>query len=263
VNLSTPRLSLHFPRDDELAEPKAAGVCLSTSSRPRVQPRGSRFTLSRAYFPALKGGASRGRTGKEILTEITRITDESRSSEDLMARIAEGDDHAFEILVNRHQTSVLNLIYRFIGDRTQAKDLAQEVFLRVWQSAKSYEPKAKFTTWIYRITVNLCFNELKSSRRRNWFQFLRFGEDQEKTAEDAVIDPSPSPEDLLIDREQSQQIKEALHGLPENQRMALILKRYDDLSYEEIARILGCSVSAVESLLVRAKRTLQEKLNLI
>ena len=181
-------------------------------------------------------------------------------SEDLMARIAEGDDDAFEILVNRHQTSVLNLIYRFIGDRTQAKDLAQEVFIRVWHAAKTYKPEAKFTTWLYRITANLCLNELKSSRRRKLFQFLRFGEDQENTIEEVLVDASPSPEDLLLSREQSRRISDALQSLPDNQRLALILKRYDDLSYQEIAKVIGCSVSAVESLLVRAKRTLQEKL---
>jgi RNA polymerase sigma-70 factor (ECF subfamily) len=181
-------------------------------------------------------------------------------SEDLMARIAKGDNDAFEILVNRHQTSVLNLIYRFIGDGTQAKDLAQEVFIRVWQSAKSYEPKAKFTTWIYRITANLCFNELKSSRQKKWFQFLRFGDQHEETIEDTSVDSSPSPEDLLLAKERNRQISDALQSLPDNQRMALILKRYDDLSYQEISQVLGCSVSAVESLLVRAKRTLQEKL---
>jgi RNA polymerase sigma-70 factor (ECF subfamily) len=182
------------------------------------------------------------------------------SSEDLMDRIAKGDHDAFEILVNRHQASVLNLIYRFIGDRTQAKDLAQEVFLRVWQAAKTYEPKAKFTTWIYRITTNLCFNELKSARRRRWFQFLRPDEDNEEAAEDLLPDRSPSAEDLLLAKELSHQISEALQSLPSNQRMALVLKRYDELSYQEIARIMGCSVSAVESLLVRAKRILQEKL---
>jgi len=182
------------------------------------------------------------------------------SSEDLMARIAKGDDDAFEILVNRHQTSVLNLIYRFIGDRTQAKDLAQEVFLRVWQAARGYEPKAKFTTWLYRITANLCFNELKSSRRKKWFQFLRSDSDREIHGEEDFSDGSPSPEDVLLAKEQSHQITKALQSLPDNQRMALVLKRYDDLSYAEIAQIIGCSVSAVESLLVRAKRTLQEKL---
>lgn len=188
--------------------------------------------------------------------------DKEIPSEELMARVAGGDQEAFEILVNRHQTSILNLVYRFIGDRTQAKDLAQEVFLRVWQSAKTYEPKAKFTTWIYQITANLCFNELKSSRRKKWFQFLRFGENQENTVEEVLVDPSPSPEDLLLSREQSRRITEALQSLPDNQRMALVLKRYDDLSYQEIAKILNCSVPAVESLLVRAKRNLQEKLKI-
>jgi RNA polymerase sigma-70 factor (ECF subfamily) len=181
-------------------------------------------------------------------------------SEEFMVRVAEGDENAFEALVLRHQTSVLKLIYRFVGDRTQAKDLAQEVFLRVWQAAKSYKPQAKFTTWIYRITANLCFNELKSSRRKKWFQFLRPDADHETGTEEDLPDRSPSPEYLLLAKERSLQITEALQRLPENQRMAIILKKYDDLSYEEIARILTCSISAVESLLVRAKRTLQEKL---
>jgi len=181
-------------------------------------------------------------------------------NEELMARIAEGDEYAFEILVNRHQTSVLNFIYRFIGDRTQAKDLAQEVFIRVWQAAKTYKPEAKFTTWLYRITANLCLNELKSSRRRKLFQFLRSDADNEIHGENNFPDGSPSPEDLLLAKERSHQITKALQSLPENQRMAVILKRYDDFSYEEIARILNCSVSAVESLLVRGKRSLQEKL---
>ena len=186
--------------------------------------------------------------------------DKEIPSEDLMARIAKGDADAFETLVNRHQTSILNLIYRFIGDRTQAKDLAQEVFIRVWQSAKSYEPKAKFTTWLYRITANLCFNELKSSRRKKWFSFNRSDEDGKHTFEETLSDSGPSAEDLLLEKERSRQIYDTLQSLPENQRMAVILKRYDDLSYEEIARVIGCSVPAVESLLVRAKRTLQEKL---
>jgi RNA polymerase sigma-70 factor, ECF subfamily len=182
------------------------------------------------------------------------------SSEDLMARIAEGDDSAFEILVHRHQTSILNLIYRFIGDRTQAKDLAQEVFIRVWQAAKTYKPEAKFTTWLYRITANLCLNELRSSRRKKWFSFNWSDEDGEHTIEKTLSNGAPSAEDILLEKERSHQITKALQSLPENQRMAVILKRYDDFSYEEIARILNCSVSAVESLLVRGKRSLQEKL---
>jgi RNA polymerase sigma-70 factor (ECF subfamily) len=186
--------------------------------------------------------------------------DKEISSEDLMIRIAEGDADAFEILVSRHQASVLNLIYRFIGNRTQAKDLAQEVFIRVWQAAKTYKPEAKFTTWIYRITANLCFNELKSARRKKWFSFGHSDDQHGGTIEETLSDRAPSAEDLLLERERSRQISDALQSLPDNQRLALVLKRYDELSYQEIAQIIGCSVSAVESLLVRAKRTLQEKL---
>jgi len=177
-----------------------------------------------------------------------------------MARIVKGDAEAFEILVNRHQTTVLNLIYRFIWDKAQAKDLAQEVFIKVWQAAKTYKPEAKFTTWIYRVSTNVCFNELKSARRKKWFQFLRLGDQHEESIEDTFIDGSPSPEDLLLAKEKNRQISDALQSLPDNQRMALVLRRYDNLSYTEIAQIIGCSVSAVESLLVRAKRTLQKKL---
>jgi RNA polymerase sigma-70 factor (ECF subfamily) len=186
--------------------------------------------------------------------------DRELSSEELMARIAGGDDGAFEILVNRHQTSILNLIYRFIGDRTQARDLAQEVFIRVWQSARSYEPKAKFSTWIYRIATNLCLNELKSARRKRWFSFRSNNESTDKTLEEILPDGSPSAEDLLLSRERGRQISKALQSLPANQRIAVVLRRYDDLPYGEIARIMGCSVSSVESLLARAKKTLQEKL---
>ena len=186
--------------------------------------------------------------------------DEQIPSEELMARIAKGDADAFEILVNRHQGSILNLVYRYIGDRTQAKDLSQEVFIRVWKSAETYRPEAKFTTWLYRITANLCFNELKASRRKKWFSFNWSDEDGEHTLEETLADRAPSAEDLLLEKERTRQISDALQSLPDNQRMALVLKRYDDLSYQEIAQVIGCSVSAVESLLVRAKRTLQEKL---
>jgi RNA polymerase sigma-70 factor (ECF subfamily) len=183
---------------------------------------------------------------------------DSLSSEDLMARTAEGDEYSFEILVRRHQTSVLNLIYRYVGDGTKARDLAQEVFIRVWRAANRYEPKAKFATWIYRITANLCLNELKSyGKKKLIFSENPSEEGQTLNAESKV---SPSSEDILLAEERSRQVSNALQSLPENQRMVLILKRYDDLSYGEIAKIMECSVSAVESLLVRAKRNLREKL---
>jgi RNA polymerase sigma-70 factor (ECF subfamily) len=187
---------------------------------------------------------------------------DSFSSEDLMSRIGEGDEVAFEVLVRRHQTSVLNLVYRYVGDRTKAKDLAQEVFIRVWRAANRYEPKAKFTTWIYSITANLCLNELKSIKGKKLVPLEAEEENRQNINSRTHSDASQSPEDLLLAEERSRQISEALQSLPENQRMAMILKRFDTLSYDEIAKIMECSVSAVESLLVRAKKNLQEKLKI-
>jgi RNA polymerase sigma-70 factor, ECF subfamily len=186
------------------------------------------------------------------------MIDPLMEDEKLMAETAQGDEYAFELLVKRHQSRMLNLIYRFIGNRTQARDLAQEVFIRVWQAAPRYKPQAKFTTWIYRLTANLCLNELKSSDRKKLF-FLG-SSDEVSRIWNEESDVSPSAEDLLLAEERSRQISLALQNLPENQRMALLLKRYENLSYHEIAKIMDCSVSAVESLLVRAKRNLQEKL---
>jgi len=179
--------------------------------------------------------------------------------EEMMAATAQGDEYAFEILVRKHQVLVLNLVYRFIGDRVRAEDLTQDVFIRVWRSAKSYEPRAKFSTWIYRITANLCLNELKSTGRKKLIPYFP-GEEGKEGGVETIPDGSPSVEDRLLAEERNRQISDALQTLPENQRMALILKKYDDLPYQEIAQILGCSVSAVESLLVRAKKNLLEKL---
>ena len=191
---------------------------------------------------------------------VNRDWDNQTPSEELAARIAEGDEYAFKILVNRHQAPVLNLIYRFIGDRMKSEDLAQETFLQVWRAAKTYKRKSKFTTWLYRICVNVCLNEIKSTRRKKWLQYFKNTPDSKHPENESLLDESPNPEDLLLARERNQQITNALQALPENQRIALILKRYDNLSYEEISRVIGCSIPAVESLLVRAKRTLQKKL---
>ncbi len=153
----------------------------------------------------------------------------------------------------------MNLIYRFVGNRTQARDLAQEVFIRVWQAAPRYKPQAKFTTWIYRITANLCLNELKSSGRKKLF----FSESPPKKAGSRTRKAMSPHRRRIFYWPRSAAVKSPTpsRACPENQRMALILKRYDNLSYHEIAKIMECSVSAVESLLVRAKRNLQEKLS--
>jgi RNA polymerase sigma-70 factor, ECF subfamily len=193
---------------------------------------------------------------------LMEIEDDAPSDEELMGRIARRDEHAFEILVRRHRTRILNLIYRTIGERRQAEDLTQELFLRVWRAAKDYRPKARFTTWVYRIAVNLCRDVLKSAHHRQSFVYPYGGDDKPDENEEVIYGPDgvKSPEEMLLAAEKSRSIFAALRNLPANQRMAVVLKKFDGLSYDEISRIMGCSLSAVESLIVRAKRTLREKL---
>ena len=193
---------------------------------------------------------------------MTVAQDNALSDEELMARIAGSDAQAFEILVRRHQRHILNLIYRSIGDRIQAEDVAQEVFLRVWWAAKGYEPKAKFTTWVYRIAVNLCLDAMKSAHHKQSFIHPDAGSEEQGENNELLYgyDHAGSPEEHFLTAEESGLIFAALKSLPPNQRLAIVLKKFDGLSYDEIGRIMGCSKSAVESLLVRAKRTLRDKL---
>ena len=187
------------------------------------------------------------------------ITPEQMTSEALLQKIARGDGTAFRAIVIRHQNQVFNLAYRILGDSQRSEDIAQEVFLKVWQTATTFQQKSKFTTWLYRITVNLCLNEIKSRQRWSWLRFLHAFKTDE-IATEHLIDRSPTAEELVIAQELNQRITKALQALPENQRIALILRRYDGLSYQEISGVLDCSVSAVEALLVRAKRAVQTSL---
>jgi RNA polymerase sigma-70 factor (ECF subfamily) len=156
------------------------------------------------------------------------------SNEDLMCRAAAGDNHAFEALVNRHQRPVLNFIFRFLGDRAEAEDLTQEVFLRVWKSAKTYKPDAKFTTWLYRIAINLCINRQRALRIRRWFSVSQPHE-QKQDSENIFFQTEGAEiatvENHLINSEQSDRLLKVLNELPTSQRLAIVLKIYDGLSY--------------------------------
>ncbi len=180
-----------------------------------------------------------------------------------MGRVRLGNKHAFEMLIRRHQRSVLNFIFRLMGNRIDAEDLTQELFLRIWKAAGTYKPAAKFTTWLYRIATNLCINKQRAIRIRRLFA-KSHSEEQRRGSKDSFIIGEGAefltPEDRLIDSEQSVQLLNALNELPTSQRLAIVLKIYDEMSYQEISQIMDRSISAVDSLLIRAKKNLRKKL---
>ena len=180
------------------------------------------------------------------------------SDEELMARCRNGDMSAFELLVIRYKDLIINYIHRCICDYHRAEDLAQETFIRVLRNASSYEPKCQFKNWIYLIATNLCRNEVRNRNRRK----TAFLDDLVSEGEDVnysflMRDVSNLPDELYEKKEQQLMIQHALNLLPENQRIALNLVTYQDLRYDEIAEIMDCSVSAVKSLIHRARQNMK------
>jgi len=169
----------------------------------------------------------------------------------LMQGVATGSEEAMRELVERHQNRVFGTIVRMLGSEREAEDLAQQVFVRVWKSAPRYQPTAKFTTWLYTIVRHLVFNE---SRRR---EKSSLSDELNDSLQD---ERQPSPADDLLASEKMQAIQAAIEALPEQQKLAVIMRRYDDVPYEEIAAVLKQTVPGVKSLLFRARQTLRESL---
>jgi RNA polymerase sigma-70 factor, ECF subfamily len=179
----------------------------------------------------------------------------------LMLRVKGGDMEAFETLVEKYKHPIINVMFRMIRDLDEAEDLAQNVFLRVYQSADRYQASAKFSTWIFTIARHLCLNEI---RRRS-----RHPEDSlESSQSDNGDQPAKqfqdtrtfSPPQAFLHGELERKIQEAIAELPEKQRLAISLCQEDELSYEEIAEVLECSISATKSLIHRGRETLKQKL---
>ena len=180
----------------------------------------------------------------------------------LMLDVKAGDEQSFELLLRKYRTPLVNFLYRMVRDTAVAEDLAQEVFLRVYRARQEYAPSAKFTTWMFRIATNLALNSVRDNRHRklevSMDQSLDTGEDEQRPME--VPDRSPSVEQEMVARCRADMILKAIHSLPEKQRAAVLMHKYQELDYDEIARVLDCSESALKSLLFRAYETLRVEL---
>lgn len=189
------------------------------------------------------------------------MADELDADAALMLRVKQGDHSAFSELVDKYKQPVMNLVYRMLRDLTEAEDLAQNVFLQVHKSAARYEVSARFSTWLFTIARNLCLNEIRR-RSRHPADPLESGpgENDDYPARQYEDRKTTAPPDNLLQVELEQKIEQALAELPENQRTAILLCRREDVSYEDIAQVLGCSLSATKSLIHRGRETLKQKL---
>ena len=179
----------------------------------------------------------------------------------LMLLVKQGDNAAFALLVDKYKKPIMNLAFRMLRDMTEAEDLAQNVFVQVHKSAARYEVSSKFSTWLFTIARNLCLNEIRRRSRHPTESIETPHHEHEDQPRQQFEDKKTfSPPDAVLQGELEQKIEDALSFLPENQRMAILLCRQDELSYEEIARVIGCSLSATKSLIHRGRETLKQKL---
>ncbi|HWN64460.1 MAG TPA: sigma-70 family RNA polymerase sigma factor [Candidatus Binatus sp.] len=185
-------------------------------------------------------------------------SDEDAEDVRLMELVSHGDTSAFETLVERHQSLVGGTVAHMLGSNSDVEDISQQVFIRVWKSARRYVPRAKFTTWLLKITRNLVFNELRRSKRHAHVPLQTDPGAEEFPLKD---EKNPTPDASLLETELQQAIDDAIAQLPESQRMALTLRRYEQLSYEEISEVLDLSVPAVKSVLFRARTELRSRLS--
>jgi len=197
-----------------------------------------------------------------VFATVAAMADANDPDAALMLRARQGDRGAFEELVIRHQQGVINFIFRSVPDLTEAEDLAQNTFVQAWKARQRYQVSAKFTTWLFTIARNLTLNELRRRSRHEHDSIdatISTGEEAPAARQYEDRGAKSAAEDLLR-REIEQRVAEAVADLPENQRTAILLCQNEDVSYEEIATVLGCSLSATKSVIFRARETLKERL---
>mgnify|MGYP001501850253 FL=1 len=177
---------------------------------------------------------------------------------ELMLRVRDGCQESFGLLLDKHRGPVIHFLYRMVQNQAVAEELAQEVFLRVYRSRSTYEPTAKFTTWLFRIATHLALNWIRDGKREKGQESLDEGPTEGLVRQ--VPDTAPNVEHVLLTEVKREEIRRAIRALPEKQRAAVLMHKYHEMEYAQIAKVLGCSESAVKSLLFRAYESLRSRL---
>jgi len=208
----------------------------------------------------LSGGLPNGSRPFGGLPEVANST-EAFTDADVMLRVKTGDESAFAYLVQKYRRPMVGFMFRFCRNPSAAEELAQEVFLRVYRSRTTYEASAKFTTWLYRIATNLAVNHARDTRHERPENTVRLDEpDQETGTTPDLADDAIGAEEQILRRERLAAIRSKVNALPERQRVAVVMHKYQGMDYREIAGVLKLSESATKSLLFRAYETLREQL---
>jgi len=211
--------------------------------------------------PVLGAGAAQQSNGRTDPHGIPNYGADESSDAAVMLRVAAGDETAYNYLVQKHYRAMIHFLFRMVHSQPVAEELAQEVFLRVYRSRESYRAEAKFTTWLYRIATNLAVNHARDTRHERAAQnvYLDAPDEETGTTPD-VADDEPTVEQQLLREERMAAIRKQVMALPERQRMAVLMHKYQGLDYRQIGEVLKLSESATKSLLFRAYQTLRDKL---
>lgn len=176
----------------------------------------------------------------------------------LMLQVKEGDADSFELLLAKYRRPVVGYLNRLVQNQAIAEELAQEAFLRVYRARTTYEPTAKFTTWLFRIATHLALNSLRDHRHDRAGRSV--DDSSERSQPLQLVDARANREQQLLAESRLNAVRQAIAALPEKQRAAVLMHKYQEMDYTQIAKVLGCSVSAVKSLLFRAYETLRARL---
>ena len=241
-----------------------AGTSLSSPDDESVQLPGRGGVEINVSTAAMDRGILMAAMGPQGAASLSAaITGAESSDADVMLRVKGGDQSAFDYLVQKYRRPLVSFMYRMARNSAAAEDLAQEVFLRVYRSRESYEASAKFTTWLYRIATNLAVNHARDTRHERPEVSVSLDETAGDDSSGATLqlpDGSLTAEQVMVQRERLQAIRSKVEALPEQQRLAVIMHKYQQMDYKEIAAVLKKSESATKSLLFRAYETLRDQL---